>query len=364
VTVRVLLAGGGSGGHVFPLVAVAEAIRQQEPGAEIVFAGTASGMEATLLPKRGERLELLEILPIKGGGVRGAVRGVTRAFAVLPEAAALVKRLAPDVVLSIGGYAAGPVGVAAYGQKVPVALLEPNSVPGLSNRLLSPFVRRAYVVFPEAERRFRPTTVRRFGLPLRPGFAPSVYEPTEGRARVVLLGGSQGAEALNEAMPAAVARALREFPGLRVLHQAGKGRGAAVRRRYDEAGVGDAVEVRDFVDDVPAELATADVVVTRAGAGAICEVCLVGRAAIYVPYPFAADDHQRKNAEALADAGAGVCVRQPEATAARLADELVGLLRSPGKRQAMAAAARGRGRPGAEGEIARDLLGLIRGRAR
>lgn len=364
MTTRVLLAGGGSGGHVFPLVAVAEAIRREVPDVEITFAGTASGMEATILPARGERLELLHILPIKGGGLRGAVRGTTRAAAVLPEARALVKRLAPDVVLSIGGYAAGPVGVSAYSLGVPVALLEPNSVPGLSNRLLSPFVRRAYVVFPEAERSFRPTTVRRLGLPLRPGFAPSAYEPDEGSARVVLLGGSQGAAALNEAMPAAMAQVTREIPQVRLLHQAGKGRGDDVRRRYREAGVSEAaVEVRDFVDDVPSELRGADVVLTRAGAGAICEVCLVGRAALYVPYPFAADDHQRKNAEALDQAGAGVCVRQSEATPERLARELIGLLGSSSRRRSLADAARERGRPGAEGEIARDLLGLIRRRA-
>jgi UDP-N-acetylglucosamine--N-acetylmuramyl-(pentapeptide) pyrophosphoryl-undecaprenol N-acetylglucosamine transferase len=362
VTARVVLAGGGSGGHVFPLVAVAGALRAEAPGVEITFVGTASGMEATLLPPRGERLELLKILPIKGGGLRGAVRGVTRAAAVLPEARALVRRLDPGVVLSIGGYAAGPVGVAAYALGIPVALLEPNSVPGLSNRLLSPFVRRAYTVFPEAERRFRPTTVRNLGLPLRPGFVPSPYRPAEGRARVLLLGGSQGAAALNEAMPAAVARVLRDVPAFTMLHQAGKGRGDEVRRRYQEAGVGDAVEVRDFVHDVPAELTAADVVVTRAGAGAICEVCQVGRAAIYVPYPFAADDHQRKNAEALAEAEAGVCVRQSEASPERLAQELIALLLSAPRRQAMAERARGRGRPGAEGEIARDLLGLLRTR--
>lgn len=349
---------------MFPLVAVAEAVRRELPGAQVSFVGTASGMEATLLPRRGERLELLEIYPIKGGGLKGALRGISRAAGVLPEARALVKRLEPDVVLSIGGYAAGPVGVAAYALGVPVALLEPNSVPGLSNRLLSPFVRRAYTVFPEAERRFRPTTVRGFGLPLRPGFVASEYEPAEGRGRVLLLGGSQGAAALNEAMPAAVARVRKELPWLTVLHQAGKGRGDEVRRRYQELGIEEGVEVRDFVEDVPAELAAADVVLTRAGAGAICEVCLVGRAAIYVPYPFAADDHQRKNAEALAEAGAGVCVRQGEASSERLAQELIALLLSPERRVRMASRAKERGRPGAEAQIARDLLGLIRGQAR
>lgn len=362
--IHVLLAGGGTGGHVFPLVAVAEAVRREIPDAKITFAGTASGMEATILPKLGETLELLKILPIKGGGVRGAVRGVACATFVLPEARALVRRLAPDVVLSIGGYAAGPVGLGAYSLGIPVALLEPNSVPGLSNRLLSPFVDRVYTVFPEANQRFRTATVRDFGLPLRPGFEPSPYLPEEGKTRVVLLGGSQGAASLNEAMPAAVAQVIKKVPTLKLLHQAGKGRCEEVRKCYEQAGVAEAVEVRDFVDDVPAELASADVVLTRAGAGAICEVCLVGRAAIYVPYPFAADDHQRKNAEALAQAGAGICIRQSEANPERLAQEIIKLLCDAKKRKSMADTARERGRPGAEREIAKDLLGLIRGQAR
>ena len=360
MTLRIVLAGGGSGGHVFPLVAVAEALRREVPDTEVTFVGTASGMEAQILPARGERLELLEILPIKGGGVKGAVRGATRAVGVLPESRRLIERLRPDVVLSVGGYAGGPVGVGAYSRGVPVALLEPNSVPGLSNRLLSPFVKRAYVVFPEAERSFRPTTVRRLGLPLRPGFAASAYAPVEGRARVVLLGGSQGAAALNEAMPAAVAKAVADVPHLTVLHQAGRNRGDEVRRRYEAAGVGDRVTVRDFVDDVASELTGADVIVTRAGAGAICEVCLVGRAALYVPFPFAADDHQRRNAEALAAAGAGVCVRQEEATPERLAHELTSLLRSPDRRRSLADAALARGRADAATAIARDLLTIVR----
>lgn len=356
----VLLAGGGSGGHVFPLVAIAHAVRAADSSAKVVFVGTSQGMEATILPPRGEQLELLRVFPIKGGGVAGAARGVARAAAVLPEARKLVERIAPDVVLSIGGYAAGPVSLAARTMGLPLALLEPNSVPGLSNRLLSPFVRRAYLVFPEAARRFRASVVRQMGLPIRDGFAPSPYSPVEGRARVVILGGSQGAAALNEAAPGAIVGLVKLVPGLSVLHQAGRGKDAEVRARYQALGLGHVVEVRDFVDDVASEVREADVVLTRSGAGAICELCAVGRAAIYVPYPFAADDHQRRNAEALAAAGAAICVRQDQASPERLGQELRSLLLSAPRRESLARVAAGRGRPDAARQIARDLLSLVR----
>ena len=353
----VLFAGGGSGGHVFPLLAVAEAMRRRRPDTEVVFVGTSRGMEATILPPRGERLELLDALPIKGVGVGGAIRGATKALTSLPAARALVRSIAPDVVLSIGGYAAGAVSLAARSLGVPVALLEPNSVLGLANRLMTPLVARAYVVFPDAERRFRPSIVRRLGLPIRPGFAPSPYV-AGASARVLVLGGSQGAQALNEAVPRAIALAKADVPALRVVHQAGKGRDGEVLARYAAAGVADAAEVHPFLDDVPSRLAAADVVIARSGAGGICEIAAVGRAAIFVPYPFAADDHQRKNADELAAAGAAICVPQGEASPERLARELVALFREPLRRVALADRARELGVPDAADRIAQDLEAL------
>jgi UDP-N-acetylglucosamine--N-acetylmuramyl-(pentapeptide) pyrophosphoryl-undecaprenol N-acetylglucosamine transferase len=358
MSVSVLFAGGGSGGHVFPLLAVAEALRAASRDVEITFVGTRTGMEATLLPARGERLELLEVLPIKGMGVGGAARGVAQAFRTLPAARDLIRRLSPDVVMSVGGYAAGPVSLAARAMGVPLTLLEPNSVLGMANLLLTPLVKRAYLVFPGVERRFRPSVVRRFGLPLRPGFSPQAYEPREGRASLLVLGGSQGAKALNEALPEAIARVAKIVPHVRVLHQTGKGSGPEVRERYAALGLGDLVEVVPFLEDMPARIAAADVVVGRAGAGALSEICAIGRAAIYVPYPFAAADHQRLNAEALAEAGAAVSVVQREASAERLAQELLSLLLSPDRRAAMADAARAQGAGDAAAKVAADLLSI------
>ncbi|HEV8550089.1 MAG TPA: UDP-N-acetylglucosamine--N-acetylmuramyl-(pentapeptide) pyrophosphoryl-undecaprenol N-acetylglucosamine transferase, partial [Polyangiaceae bacterium] len=306
-----LFAGGGTGGHVFPMIAVAEAVKDLAPDVRLVFVGTERGLEARAVPERGYPLELMRVLPLRGGGMTGFLRGLGRAARSLPEGRALVRRLAPAAVLSVGGYAAGPVSLAAFSLGVPLALLEPNSVMGLTNRLVAPLAARGYVAFAAAERHFRRGRVRRVGVPLRPGFAPATYPAPSGALRVLVLGGSQGAKALNEAVPLA---ARKLGAALEVVHQCGPAHAEKVRATYAELGLGETVRVVPFIDAMPAALAAAELVVGRAGAGALSEMCAVGRPGLLVPYPFAADDHQRKNAEALAAAGAAVCVPNAEAT--------------------------------------------------
>ena len=171
-----LFAGGGTGGHVFPLLAVADAVSELAPGVRVLFAGTARGLEVRAVPMRGYELELLDVLPIRGGGVRGSIRGVGRAFASLGAARELVRQAKPSAVLSVGGYAAGPVSLAGVTLGVPLALLEPNSVMGLANRLVAPLARRAYTAFAEAERHFRRGRALRAGVPLRAGATQSIGE--------------------------------------------------------------------------------------------------------------------------------------------------------------------------------------------
>jgi UDP-N-acetylglucosamine--N-acetylmuramyl-(pentapeptide) pyrophosphoryl-undecaprenol N-acetylglucosamine transferase len=362
--VTVLIAGGGSGGHVFPMVAVGDAVRAAAPSAEVVYVGTARGMEARLVPARGDRLELLRVEPLRGGGVRGFLEGAVRAMASLPAARALVARIRPDVVLSVGGYASGPVSLAARIAGVPLALLEPNSILGLANRLLAPLVRRAYVAFPEVEKRFRPSVVMRSGVPLRGAFAAAPYAAVPGRMRVLLLGGSQGAAALNTALPEAIALAVRSAPEVSVIHQTGRDRDEAVRARYAELGIADRATVTAFIDDVAAAIAGADLVVQRAGAGAVAELCAIGRPTLFVPFPVAAVDHQTTNARSLSDVGAALFVAQSEATPLRLAAEIEALARDPARRVRMAEGARARGVPDAAARVAADLLRLAEGRAR
>jgi UDP-N-acetylglucosamine--N-acetylmuramyl-(pentapeptide) pyrophosphoryl-undecaprenol N-acetylglucosamine transferase len=349
---RILFAGGGTGGHVFPAVAVAEAL-EATADVEVVFCGTARGVEARVIPARGWRLECLDVQPMKGGGALRALRGAFVAALATGHALRLVRALRPAVVLSVGGYAAGPVTLAAALTGVPVAVMEPNSVVGLANRLLAPLAKRAYLAWPDTQRPFRSDARRLVGVPLRGGFAPRPYAPGA-RKRVLVLGGSQGAQALNERMPLAFAR-LRDVPGLEILHQAGRDRDQAVRAAYGEAGN---VTVQPFIDDVAAEIAAADLVVARAGASTLAEITAIGRAALLVPFPHAADDHQGRNAEALARAGAAVCLRQEVADSMRLAGEIERCLRDDASRIAMADRSRAVGKPDAAAAVARDLLEL------
>jgi UDP-N-acetylglucosamine--N-acetylmuramyl-(pentapeptide) pyrophosphoryl-undecaprenol N-acetylglucosamine transferase len=272
-------------------------------------------------------------------------------------AAAIVRRLRPRVVLSVGGYAAGPATLAAAVLGVPVAVLESNSSVGLANRLLAPFARRAFLAWDEAAPGFRARAVRQFGVPLRPGFAPVAYPPAGTSARILVMGGSQGAAVLNERMPDVFARLGLERVPVRVVHQAGRDRDGPVRDAYARAKVND-VTVVPFIDDVARAIADADLVVARAGAATIAELTAIGRPSILVPFPHATDDHQGRNAEALARAGAAVCMRQDRADATSLAAEIGRLLADAVARRAMADAARRRGRPDAAHQVARELLSL------
>jgi UDP-N-acetylglucosamine--N-acetylmuramyl-(pentapeptide) pyrophosphoryl-undecaprenol N-acetylglucosamine transferase len=353
----ILIAGGGTGGHVFPAIAVAEAM-QAISDVSIVFCGTAVGLEARAVPARGWALEVLRVEPMKGRGPARAVRASLVAARATGVALALVRRIGPRAVMGVGGYAAGPVTLAAALLRVPIALLEPNCVVGLANRALAPIARRAYIACEEAARPFRASARRAFGVPLRGGFTPRPYRPT-GTARVLVMGGSQGAAALNERMPKAIAQVKQAVSRLEVVHQAGRDRDQPVREAYAREGV-DCARVVPFLDDVAGAIGEADVVVARSGAGTIAEITAVGRASILVPFPHAADDHQARNAEALDRVGAALCLRQDRADSATLAADLKRLLLDDRGRTAMADAARGQGKPNAARDVAADLLELAR----
>ena len=325
---------------------------------DVVFVGTPRGLETRVVPAHGYPLELLDVQPMKGGGVTRAVKGGLIAARETVRAVALVRRLQPRAVLSVGGYAAGPVSLAAALLGVKLAVLEPNSVVGFANRLLAPFAARGYVAWREAAAPFRRGRARVVGVPLRSAFAPQAYAPQAGSARVLVMGGSQGAQALNERLPRAIARARESVrPTIEVVHQAGRDRDAAVRSAYARERV-EGATVTPFLDDVPREIARADVIIARAGAATVAEIASVGRASILIPFPHATDDHQTRNAESLASIGAAVALRQESADAVRIADEIVRLLRDDALRARMAELARAHGKPHAAADVARDLLDL------
>lgn len=354
MTETIVMAGGGTGGHVFPLLAVADALRTLSPALRLVFVGTERGLERTLVPERGYQLETLEVHPIRGGGLATLLNGVKSASSAVFAARSLLRRLKPRAVFSVGGYAAGPVALAAFTARIPLALLEPNADIGLANRWVAPLVSRAYVGFPEARRFFRAGRVVETGVPLRAGFSPREPRPRDGSARILVLGGSQGAKTLNQSVPRALSRLGAE---VRVVHQCGRTHLAETQALYAELGMQDRAVVVPFIDDVAQALAEADLVIGRAGASAVSEICLVGRPSLLVPYPFAGD-HQRFNALSLESRGAARCVLAGEATAERLERELAALLKSPERLREMSEHARALGKPLAAQVIARDLLAL------
>jgi UDP-N-acetylglucosamine--N-acetylmuramyl-(pentapeptide) pyrophosphoryl-undecaprenol N-acetylglucosamine transferase len=352
--VSVLLAGGGTGGHVFPLVAIADALVRLCSDCRLLFVGTRRGLEGTVVPPLGYRIEYLDIRPIRGLGLSGAVRGTVRAVAALPESQRLLNQECPDVVLSVGGYAAGPITLAAWTLGIPTALLEPNSAMGLANLCLATVVDRAYTAFDEVEKFFSASRVARTGVPLRKGFNPQPPVDHEG-LRILILGGSQGAAALNELVP----RVVQQLGGLvEVLHQCGPKHVERVCEAYCDCD--HRVRVVPFIDDMPSAIAWSDVVISRSGASAVSEICAIGRASILIPYPFAAGAHQLKNARALAKIGAAICMESDSTDVPTLKACLLRLRDNPDQLQRMSSAAEKWSRPDAAGVIARDLISLGR----
>lgn len=348
-----LIAAGGTGGHLFPGIAVADEIRRRDPAARVVFVGTPRGLESRLVPRAGYELELLPILPLKRVGLLGLLRGL----AVLPwglsRAARLLLRLRPCGVLGVGGYAGGPLVLAAASLGVRTVILEPNARPGFTNRVLRPFVGQAACAYEEARRRFGAKGVLT-GNPVRGGFA--ALQPKEHRPPLTLLvfGGSQGSRVLNRALVAAIPH----LPGpdrLRIVHQTGEAMRAEVAAAY-RAG-GREAEVVAFLDDMQARFAAADLVVSRSGATTCAELTAAGKAALLVPFALAADDHQRVNAAALAVAGAARTIEEKDLSGESLARAIAELVAEPERIQAMEQAARALGRPDAAARVADLLLG-------
>lgn len=358
---RVIIAGGGTGGHLFPGIAVVEELRRRAPNVDVMFVGTERGIENRVLPKLGEKLTLLDVKPLKGQGPLGVLRNASRLPAAMGQALSVLRSHRPQVVIGLGGYAAGPMLLAAASLRTPTALLEQNAHVGLTNRMLAPLVGRAYLTYPETASTFSSQRARVFGNPVRRALveaaqiAQSDPRGVEARSRCIfVLGGSQGARALNENVPEALAAAGVAARGIAVLHQAGVSAVADVQARYDALGI--RASVVPFIDDMARTYASASLIVARAGATSLAEICAIGRPSVLIPFPHAADDHQTRNAEALERAGAAIMVRESELQSSKLADAVRGLIEQEDRRRLMALAAREQGRPEAAAAIVDDLL--------
>lgn len=355
---NVLFAGGGTGGHVYPALAVAEALLRRDPGARILFAGSRAGMEASLIPRAGVRFAGLLVRPPRS---RAAVRVAVSAASIgasLVQAFALVAQFRPNVVIATGGVAAVPTVLAAAVCAVPVVVLEGNAVPGRTNRWLARYSRAVAISGDESMEWLPAGRAVVTGLPVR----RDVYSATReagclalgldpARKTVLAIGGSQGAVKLNSAVEEAMQH-LASRSDLQVLHQLGAGWDGTGRDRGGTEVVGNIRYRRvSYFEQIGLAYACADLVVSRCGANALAEIAACGRPAILVPYPFAADDHQARNAAPLVAAGAAVLIPDAQITGAELASQIVSILDTPGRLPAMAAAARRQGRPDAADRV-------------
>jgi UDP-N-acetylglucosamine--N-acetylmuramyl-(pentapeptide) pyrophosphoryl-undecaprenol N-acetylglucosamine transferase len=355
-----LLAGGGTGGHVFPALAVAEELGKR--GWRVSFAGSETGLEARLVAERGIAFHSLPARPMVGRGLLGRTQALTTLLASGRAAARLIRELKVDVVLGTGGYVSAPAVVGARLAGRPILLLEPNARAGVANRWLSRWASAAAIGYPETAQDLKcPAWVT--GVPVRARFfeIPADLPPFD-PPRLLVLGGSQGAKQINEAMPAAAKRLVESLPEVRILHQAGARNVEEARTAYAQAGLGEPhVEVVPFLDDVPGAMARSHLLVSRAGAITLAEICAAGRPALLLPLAIA-QGHQVDNARLLADAGAAELLSAEEVAAGRLADRLVDLLAAPEALQRMGHAARSLARPRAVAEIVDriELLGGVR----
>jgi UDP-N-acetylglucosamine--N-acetylmuramyl-(pentapeptide) pyrophosphoryl-undecaprenol N-acetylglucosamine transferase len=351
---RLMIAGGGTGGHLFPGVALAEELRARQPDAAVRFVGTRRGIEARVLPDLGWDLSMIEVSGLKTVGAVGALRGLARLPRALWQARRIVREFRPDAVIGVGGYASGPVVLMARLAGVPTAICEQNSIPGLTNKILGKLVRAVFVSFDGSRRFFRAGKTVVSGNPVRRGMVQKLLgarpAPADAAATVHVLvsGGSLGAVAVN-ALAADALIALSRAAPLAIVHQTGDKGLDDTRKRYADAGV--AAECHAFIVDMAAEYARADLIIGRAGATTVAELAITGVPAVFIPYPFAADNHQELNARAMADAGAALMFRQSELTAEALADALRPLIADPARRAEMGGKMKALARPAAAAAV-------------
>jgi len=346
------MAGGGTGGHVLPLIAVAEELKRR--GREVMFVGTRKGIESRLVPLKGFPIEYMEIGGLKGVGWQRALRSLWR----LPLSALQVRNwmrsIRPCAVFSMGGYVAGPTVLAALTARIPVVAMEPNAVPGVTNLRLGRFVHKTLLALPEAARYFPAEKTEVTGLPVREEFFGIPAPVKSATLRLLITGGSGGSRRLNQAARESwpLFRA-SNFP-ISILHQTGRADFEETRAAFLESGIDG--EVLAFIENMPAAYASADLVVSRSGAGAVGELAAAGKPSILVPFPYAADQHQLRNAQAFERAGAARLILDAEMNGERLFQAVTEA--APQKEQ-MGAAARALSRPGATKRVADILEELI-----
>ncbi|GAM09512.1 UDP-N-acetylglucosamine--N-acetylmuramyl-(pentapeptide) pyrophosphoryl-undecaprenol N-acetylglucosamine transferase [Geobacter sp. OR-1] len=342
---RLIIAGGGTGGHLFPGISVAEEFVARDAANEVLFVGTSRGIESRIVPQLGMKLECVSASGVRGKNGLAQIKGAVLFLFGYSESRQILKRFRPDIVLGVGGYASAPLCLAARGMQIGYFIHEQNAIPGLTNRLLARFARQVFISLEESRRFFPQDKVMMTGNPLRKSIldlvAASEDTPapaTSEKFRILVFGGSQGARSINQAMIAALPHLAAMNNRIAIVHQTGQNDRDEVAEGYARSGV--EAEVLPFIDDMAGAYRNADLVVCRAGATTIAEVTAAAKACLFIPFPHAVDDHQRKNAEALLKQDACLMLLEQELTGERLAGEIVRIMADPARLAAIAVNAR------------------------
>jgi UDP-N-acetylglucosamine--N-acetylmuramyl-(pentapeptide) pyrophosphoryl-undecaprenol N-acetylglucosamine transferase len=350
--VRALIVGGGTGGHVIPALAIARELKAQF-GAEILFMGTPRGVESRMVPAAGFELKLVQVGALKNVSIATRLKTAFDLPRAILAASRIITGFKPTIVIGVGGYASGPGMIAAVLRRVPTLAFEPNLVPGFANKRVGKLVTAAAVQFEPTAKYFNNAHVT--GVPIRKEFA-QIGEPTE-RNTVLVTGGSQGAQAINRAVVEALPKFQMATP-IKIVHQTGQKDFEATRDAYRNAAVSG--EVSPFIDDMAAAFRRASVLICRSGASTVAEITAAGRVAVFIPFPHAADDHQKKNAEALVDAGAALMIPQKDLTAEKLFNAVQSLLSDPARLKQMSDRSRTLAHPDAADRIAKLAYSIER----
>lgn len=351
-----LMAGGGTGGHVIPLLAVAKELRAR--GHEAFFVGTERGAEARLVPQAGFPLEFIRIGGLQGVSVRRKLSGMASLVSGIVRQVRQMGARRPDAIFSLGGYVAGPPVLAGLMRRIPVVVMEPNAVPGLTNRWIARFVRFALVSYPQTRGFFPSGRTEVTGLPVREEFFELPARPEGQPFTVLITGGSQGSRTLNEAAKAAWGKLRSLGDGVYLIHQAGAAHCETLAEKWKSAGVPG--EMSAFIPDMPGAFARADLVICRSGAGAVSELAAAGKPSVLIPFPYAADDHQLRNAEQFRDAGAALLFTDREWTGEKMFEVIRELSGEKDRLRKMSDAARTLSHQGAAGRAADILEGVAR----
>jgi UDP-N-acetylglucosamine--N-acetylmuramyl-(pentapeptide) pyrophosphoryl-undecaprenol N-acetylglucosamine transferase len=328
---RIVIAGGGTGGHLFPGIAIAEEFISRDKQAKVVFIGTQKGIESKLLGGAGYELRTIDVEGIKGRGIKALVKGCYQIPQSMWQSGRILKQFRPEIVIGVGGYASGPAVLAAHFMGMPTAIAEQNAVPGITNRILGKFADKIFVTYAETAELFSQGKVLVSGNPVRAAFTGmrNRQKAEKGFYQLLIFGGSQGAAAINKSVVEMLPKLQRMKNKVRILHQTGAREVESIRAAYDHYGI--AADVAAFIVDMADAYRQADLIICRAGATSLAEITKAGKAPILIPFPFATNDHQTRNAEALADKGAAIMINEKDLNGNKLLEVVEELLSDPKK---------------------------------